>query len=95
MYTGFHDVYNVTSLVVSGNLDLDFIFVDVKFVNFKSIDFKCYFKSEDFTCQIQILNLLKIFQTKYLDFNYPNPNPNAPLESGHMSRLCASTTFYG
>ena len=93
MYIGFHEVYKVTSLVAFGNSDLDFKLVDVKFFNFKSIDFKCYFKSEDFICQIQILDLLKIFQTKYLDFNKPNPNPNAPLESGHMSRLCAST-FY-
>ena len=84
MYTGFHDAYKVTSLVAFGNSDLDFKSVDVKFFNFKSIDFKCYLKYEDFICQIQILVLLKIFQIKYLDFNNPNPNPNAPLESGHM-----------
>lgn len=55
-------VYKLISLVALGNLDLDFKLVNAKCFNFKSIDFRCYFKFNDFIYQIQILDIFKIFK---------------------------------
>ena len=69
------------------NLDLDlnlnFKSTDLKCHDFKSIDFRYHFKFKNFKslkflvnyiCQIQILDIFKTIQTRYLDFINPNPN---------------------